>query len=120
MKHTKYSKYRVYYEQTPVTDYKKVGDNILLLCNSLIEETIILQELYNLIQDPEHSTYMLESGEEVFLQTINHINKTVIFQKENLHTKEYRKQKSLKKVGLCKNTSYYKNLKGWNTSITVQ
>lgn len=119
MRDPKYNKYKVYYEYTPVTDYKKVGDNIVLLCNSLIEETVTLQELDKITENPEHSTYTLESGEEIFLQTIDHINKTVVFKKEKLYTKEYRKQKSLKKVGLCEDTSYYKNLEGWNTLTTL-
>ena len=119
MEYFKCKFYKVYCEQTPVTDYKRSGDEIILLCNNLIEETALLGEIYTLIKEGEDVTFVLESGEVVDLKVIDHINEKVLFLKKEESKEEVIVREKIGKVLFLKDTSYYKGLVGWNTSITL-
>lgn len=113
--------YLVYLESTPVTDYKVQGGEIILLCNSLLEETLTVKELYEIQStlNTENPAYRLESGEEIFLHTVDHINGKVIFKTQQFTATQRVSKKDTVKVGLFQDNLYYKNLKGWCTSNTL-
>ena len=111
--------YKVYYQQTPVTDYKRSGDEIILLCNNLIEETVQLGEIYSLLEEGKYVTFILESGEDILPKVVDHINKKVEFQKREESTEEVIIREKIEEVVFLEDTSYYKGLEGWTTAITL-